>query len=109
MYIIPYIVHISLLGLHTFICDQPMLVDMYTPFFQRSGFQANYFTDPLQSLEFYKENAKKYSLVMTDLSIPGIPAIDFANQIRNLNSNVKILLITSWDINNTYTNETKIE
>ncbi len=86
-----------------------MLADMYNTFFQRSGFQANCFTDPLQALEHYKNNAKKYSLVITDLSTPDISAIDLVNQISLNFNNVKIFLITAWDINNTYTKETKIE
>ncbi len=72
-----------------------MLVDMYNTFFQRSGFQANCFTDPSLALEHYKNNAKKYSLVITDLSTPDISAIDIT-EIRSMNSNnVKVLLITA--------------
>ncbi len=48
--------------------------------------------------------------MITDLSTPDISGIDLANQIRSLNSNnVKIFLITAWNINNTSTKETKME
>ncbi len=83
---------------------------MYSTFFQRSGFQANCFTDPSVALEDYKENAKKYSLVITDLMMPDTSAINIAKEIRRLNSNnIKIFLITAWDLNNASTKETKIE
>ncbi len=83
---------------------------MYETFFQRSGFQSTCFTDPSVALEHYNQNTEKYSLVITDLSTPYISAIDLVNEIRSLNSNnVKIFLITAWNLNNTSTKDTKTE
>nr|WP_231129090.1 response regulator [Candidatus Nitrosocosmicus hydrocola] len=62
------------------------------------GFDAISFTRPLIALEHYQKNPYKYSLVVTDLRMPGINGIELANKIRILNSSVKIFLITAFDI-----------
>jgi CheY-like chemotaxis protein len=62
------------------------------------GFNAISFTRPLMALEHYQKTPQKYSLVVTDLRMPGINGIELANKIRILNSSVKIFLITAFDV-----------
>jgi two-component SAPR family response regulator len=49
-------------------------------------------------LEYYKESADKHSLIITDLRIPGICGVDLARSIREINSKIKIFLMTAFDI-----------
>ena len=55
------------------------------------------FTDPVLAIEYFKETADKHSLIITDLRMPGISGIDLAKSIRQINSNVKIFLMTAFD------------
>ncbi len=88
--------------------DEQELTNMYNTFLQASGYKATSFTDPSQALEHYEKNAERYCLVITDLRMPGISGIDLANKIRQINSKVKIFLITAFDVDGV-DDETKIK
>jgi len=77
--------------------DEEELAGLYRQFVASMGFEAVSFTKPLMALEHYQKNPYKYSLVVTDLRMPGINGIELANKIRLLNSSVKIFLITAFD------------
>jgi two-component system cell cycle response regulator CpdR len=63
------------------------------------GINAVSFTSPLLAFEHLKNSHKSYSLIITDLRMPGMTGIDFANKIRKeISSSIKIFLITAFDI-----------
>ena len=78
--------------------DEEELVTLYKHFIEAAGLVAASFTNPLLALEHYKTNKDKFSLVITDLRMPGMCGLEFANKIRELNDSVKIFLITAFDI-----------
>jgi two-component system, cell cycle response regulator CpdR len=61
-----------------------------------SGFESILFTEPLLALDHYKQNSKRYTLIVVDWSMPYLSGVDLAKEIRKFNSQVKILLITGW-------------
>jgi DNA-binding NtrC family response regulator len=77
--------------------DEEELAGLYRQFLASMGFDTISFTKPLMALEHYQKNPYKYSLVVTDLRMPGISGIELANKIRILNSSAKIFLITAFD------------
>ncbi len=78
--------------------DEEELTILYKEFVRTMGYDAVSFTSPLLALKHYKQRVDKYSLVITDLRMPGMCGLEFANKIRELNSSVKIFLITAFDI-----------
>ena len=49
------------------------------------------------AFEYFENNKNKFSLVITDLRMPGMCGIELAKKVRELNESVKILLITAFD------------
>ena len=78
--------------------DEEELATLYKEFVVTLGYQALSFTNPLLALEHYKQHVDKYSLVITDLRMPGMCGLEFANKIRELDSAVRIFVITAFDI-----------
>ena len=78
--------------------DEEELAALYKEFIMRMGYDGVSFTNPLLAYEHYKECVDKYSLIMTDLRMPGMCGLELANKIREFNSAVKIFLITAFDI-----------
>ena len=86
--------------------DEQELATLYREFLIGMGFDvAVSFTNPLMALEHYRQCADKYSLVITDLRMPSMNGIELANKIRELDSSVKIFLITAFDIADIQDNE----
>lgn len=78
--------------------DEEELASLYTQFLSLTGFEVISFTKPLLALEHYRQNPYKYSMILTDLKMPGMNGLELANEIRKLNSSIKIFLITAFDI-----------
>jgi CheY-like chemotaxis protein len=78
--------------------DEQELATLYKEFVRTMGYEAVSFTNPLLALEHYKQRVEKYSLIITDLRMPGMCGLEFANKIRELDSSVKIFLVTAFDI-----------
>ena len=67
---------------------------------QKSGFKNVFaFTKPLLALEHFKINHKDYSLIISDIRMPEMNGFEFARSVIRINSEVKILLMTAYDIN----------
>ena len=73
--------------------DVARLLGMYVA---STGFESILFTEPLLALDHYKQNSKKYALIVVDWSMPDLNGVELAKEIRKFNSQVKILLITGW-------------
>lgn len=77
--------------------DEPDIVSVIGKVLQLSGYEVNGFTDPRKALEFFAENLDKCSLVITDLRMPHMNGIDFAAEVRKINPDVKLLLMTAFE------------
>ena len=49
-------------------------------------------------LEYFKETFDKHSLIITDMRMPGMSGIELAKKVREFNNEIKIFLITAFDI-----------
>lgn len=81
--------------------DEEELAHLFMELLKGSGYNTVAFTDPLLALEHFRSNPEQYSLILSDLRMPGMNGIELAKRIRDYNSRVKILLITAfYDIEN---------
>jgi DNA-binding NtrC family response regulator len=60
------------------------------------GFLVDAFTNPEEALQHFKSNPKSYSLVMSDSGIPVLSGIELARKVKEVNPNVKVLLLTGF-------------
>jgi len=78
--------------------DEEELAHLFSYFIEGSGFNSISFTDPLLALEDFKCNPEKFSLILTDLRMPGMNGVELAKRIREYSLDVKIVLITAFYI-----------
>jgi len=58
------------------------------------------FTSPNLALEHFKSNAANYSLVISDLRMPGMNGFEFIKKVKEINPDIKVFLMTAFEINN---------
>jgi two-component system response regulator PilR (NtrC family) len=79
--------------------DDPDITALLEAALQRSGYNVCGFTDPISALEQFKLNSENYSLVISDLRMPVMNGLEFITNIRQLSPEIKILLMTAFDVN----------
>ena len=56
------------------------------------------FTDPIIAIEHFKVNKNLYALVISDLRMPVINGIQLLKTVKDLNPEVRTLLITAFEV-----------
>lgn len=69
---------------------------------KRCGFEVETFTNPYRALEYFKNNDSAFSLVLTDIRMPGMSGIELAKEIARLNPNIKIMLMTAYEFDDSF-------
>jgi DNA-binding NtrC family response regulator len=58
------------------------------------GFLVDAFSNPKDALQEIKSNPESYSLVLSDSLMPELSGTELAEKVKELNPNVKVLLLT---------------
>ena len=67
---------------------------------QKNRFLVSAFTNPEEALKSFQSNSKDYyCLMLSDIRMPGMSGIRLARKVKEINPNVKVVLMTSFEIN----------
>ena len=58
------------------------------------------FNDSLSALEHFTENQNSYAMVITDLKMAGLNGLELLKKIKNVNPNVRTILISGFNVEN---------
>jgi DNA-binding NtrC family response regulator len=75
------------------------IINMIRIGLQRQSFTVFGFTDPLLALEHFGINATKYSLVISDLRMPGMNGFEFVRKVKEVRPDIKVFLMTAFEVN----------
>jgi DNA-binding NtrC family response regulator len=67
----------------------------------KNRFLVDAFTNPEEALQSFKSNAESYYLVLSDIRMPAISGIQLAKRVKEVNPNVKVVLMTAFEIRDT--------
>ena len=65
---------------------------------QKNQFLVSAFTNPEAALKNFQSNSEDYCLVLSDIRMPGMSGIRLARRVKEINPNVKVVLMTSFEI-----------
>jgi DNA-binding NtrC family response regulator len=65
---------------------------------QMNGVLVDAYTNPSEALEHFRKHPMYYRMVVSDIRMPGVSGFDLAKQVRKMNPNVKIILVSSFEI-----------
>jgi DNA-binding NtrC family response regulator len=78
--------------------DEPDILRLVEIYLTRWGFLVDAFTDPINALAHFKLNISAYSLVLSDVRMPGINGVELAQKLLELSPTIKVVLMTAFDI-----------
>jgi len=93
--------------------DEFDIVQLYRDALIASGFSVFAFTNPLIAFEHFKVNKKSYVLIISDLRMPGLDGIGLIKKVKNMNPDIRTILVTAFEVNDNifeqYTRENIID
>jgi DNA-binding NtrC family response regulator len=78
--------------------DDPDIVQVLKLGLEQNRFLVNAFTNPEEALQSFKSNANDYCLMVSDMRMPSLSGIQLARKVKEINPNVKVLLMTAFEI-----------
>ena len=64
---------------------------------QENGYNVHAFTNPKVALEHLLNNPNQYELVISDYRMPYLNGCEFGIKVKELNRNIKVILISAYD------------
>jgi DNA-binding NtrC family response regulator len=61
------------------------------------GLKVYTFTDPFAALEHFSSGCKDHHIVISDIRMPGMNGYEFVKQVKKINPQVKIILMSSFE------------
>ncbi len=78
--------------------DDPDIVQVLKMGLLKNGFMVEAFTNPQDALQGFKSDAESYCLVLSDIRMPSISGIQLSKKVKEVNPNVKVVLMTAFEI-----------
>jgi CheY-like chemotaxis protein len=79
-----------------FVDDEPALVDLSRRMLSRLGYEVDTRTSPIEALEAFRANPKKFNLVITDMTMPGMTGLKLAKKLHEISPGIPIVLCTGF-------------
>jgi DNA-binding NtrC family response regulator len=79
--------------------DENDIVNLIKQSLQINVLKVSAFTDPIMALEDFKVNGQTCSLILSDIRMPGMNGYEFVKKVKKINSKVKVILMTAFEIN----------
>jgi len=80
-----------------FVDDEEALARLGQKMLTRLGYTADAETNPAAALKTVQARPDDYAVVVTDLTMPGMTGADLAKQLREVKSNLPVILITGYN------------
>jgi len=76
--------------------DDSAITNLINTIFKEHGYNPTIFNSSVDALKHFQENPTKYSLVLTDMSMPKLSGYKLAEEIKNINHDVPIILCSGF-------------
>ena len=81
--------------------DDKDILKLVQKYFEKKGARVSVYSKPLLALQDFMENSNgnnHYDLVLSDIKMPEMNGIELASNIRKMNKEIPIILMTASDI-----------
>jgi CheY-like chemotaxis protein len=79
-----------------FVDDEEMLTSMGQLMLKRLGYEADIRTSSLDALDAFRANPRKYDLVITDYTMPGMTGMALSEELLKIRPDIPIILCTGF-------------
>ncbi len=77
--------------------DESMIVKSSTRFLEHEGFTVTGFTDSVEALTAFEETPEKYSVVVSDMTMPFLDGVELLGAIKQISPSVPVILCSGFN------------
>jgi DNA-binding NtrC family response regulator len=89
--------------------DEKDIVELFSEALKAKGFNVRGFDDPVTALEHLYAHHSEYLTVLTDVRMPGIDGLHLAKLIHQMDSEVRVIFMSAFEIYDDRIKETQID
>lgn len=79
--------------------DDQDILNLFSDFLQNKGYDVVSYLDPIAALEEIEERPQGYSLIITDIRMPGISGLELIKRVCKINQDIRVILMSAFEIN----------
>ena len=79
--------------------DEPDIVAVIELSLRTTGYEVSGFTSPEKAIEEIRRNSNDYSLVISDIRMPGVSGFELARRMEEARPGIPLVLMTAFEIN----------
>ena len=80
--------------------DDTDIANLVKTFLEMDGLKVHLFNDSSMTLDYFKSNPKENALIISDIRMPGMNGLELVANIKEINPNIKVILMTAFDMDN---------
>lgn len=77
--------------------DNEDILKIFREYLAAKGYTVHAFSNPLTAYEHVKYSPKEFAALITDIRMPELNGLQLATKVKELNSDIKIILMTAFD------------
>lgn len=78
--------------------DEPDILKIIEISLTKWGYVVDTFTDPAAALDHFRRNASRYSLILTDIKMPGMSGEELARYAKKIRPDIKVMVMTAFEV-----------
>lgn len=79
--------------------DDEDILNLFRDYLKKEGYDVEAYLNSATALREIENNPRKYSLIITDIRMPGMTGIELAKRVCAMNAEIKIILMSAFEIN----------
>ena len=79
--------------------DEEDILSIFSSLLTKEGYSVHAFSNPEIAFEHFRYSPHEFSLILSDVRMPGMNGFQLARKVKELNPKVKVLLTSSFEIN----------
>lgn len=81
--------------------DDEDILNLLSDFLENEGYKVKTFLNPFKALEEIQTGPHEYSMIITDVRMPGISGIELVEILSNTDHKIKVVLTSAFDLDGT--------